>query len=184
MSPMSCSNDQVPQDGPTTATAPRPASASPSSLSAAADETSTGEDVALTLKAACETALPEDSDDGSESDESSDDDLSSSEFDTEDDEELEQLEQLMEEERKELAEQHLKLHRKIELDEVMVDIAKMVGIDQVKQLFSALKSRVEVSQALGLNDKRERFHAVLLGNRGTGESYWIGLDCRTSQTHY
>lgn len=162
--PMSPSNDQAPQDESTTDAAPRPASAS--SRSTTTKEVSTREDDVLALKAACETPLPEDY-------HNSGPDMTDEEFEKQLEEELEKR---FEEDRKRRSEQQQKLlgGQRKELEEVRAKITKMVGIDPIKELFTTLKSRVEVRQALGLNDSREKFHALLQGNPGTGPSNCIG----------
>lgn len=56
-----------------------------------------------------------------------------------------------------------------------------IGMEKVKSEFLAIKAKIDTSLRQGVNLKNERFHAVLLGNPGTGIHsealvYWCCLN--------
>jgi hypothetical protein len=55
------------------------------------------------------------------------------------------------------------------LDTVTSLLSKLVGFDKIKARFEELKYHVEHNKIVGINNPRQRFHAVFQGNPGTGK---------------
>lgn len=56
------------------------------------------------------------------------------------------------------------------LEELRADLSKLVGVDSIKERFEILGMNIENAMVLGLDNKRDRFHAVFQGNPGSGAS--------------
>jgi hypothetical protein len=54
----------------------------------------------------------------------------------------------------------------------------MIGLEDVKQQFLAIKAKVDTTIRQGVPLKDERFGAALLGNPGTGMNPTIFTKCR------
>ena len=60
-------------------------------------------------------------------------------------------------------------------NEALDSLMDMIGLEDVKDKFLSIKSKVDTAVCQNVDVSKERFGAALLGNPGTGPSYWSNI---------
>lgn len=61
-------------------------------------------------------------------------------------------------------------------NEALDSLMDMIGLEDVKDKFLSIKSKIDTAVCQNVDVSKERFGAVLLGNPGTGSSCWSNID--------